>query len=118
MQVLWRKAPLTAVEVFEALEGQSDWHPKTVRTLLGRLEKKGALRREKRTGSFRFIPLVSEEQCVTGESQSFLERCFSGMATPMLAHFIEHEELTAEDIAALRTILDRKTPGEKSNAGR
>lgn len=118
MQVLWREAPLSAIEVVEALEGQSDWHPKTVRTLLGRLVAKGALGREKRCGALRFSPLVTEEQCVRDESRTFLERCFAGMAQPMLAHFIEHAELSPQDIAALRAMLDRKTAREYDDDGR
>ncbi len=117
MQVLWRKAPLSAVEVAEALEGQSEWHPKTVRTLLGRLVAKGALRREKRGGALRFSPQVTEEQCVREEGRTFLERCFAGMAQPMLAHFIEHEALSSRDISSLRAMLDRKMAGENDHDG-
>ncbi len=117
MQVLWRTPRLTAVEVAEALEGQADWHPKTVRTLLGRLVAKGALDREKRGGALRFAPLVTEEQCVRDESRTFLERCFAGMAQPMLAHFIQNEHLSAQDIAALRAMLDRKTARENEDDG-
>ena len=112
MQVLWRQSPLTALEVFEGLEGQSDWHPKTVRTLLGRLLAKGVLKREKRGGVFRFAPQASEEECVREEGTSFLQRCFGGNARPMLAHFIEQENLTPEDIESLRAMLDQKSGGE------
>jgi len=73
---------------------------------------KGVLAREKRAGVYRFSPRLSEEQCVREESQSFLERCFAGKAQPMLAHFIEHEDLTAEDVASLRAMLDAKTRRE------
>ena len=106
MQVLWHEPPLSALDVSEALEGQCDWHPKTVRTLLGRLVRKGALGREKRGGVYRFAPKLTEEECVRRESRSFLERCFGGSLQPMLAHLIEHEELSAEDIELLRDKLD------------
>jgi BlaI family penicillinase repressor len=118
MQVLWRTSRLTAVEVAEALEGLADWHPKTVRTLLGRLVAKGALGREKRGGALRFSPLVTEEQCVRDESRTFLERCFSGLPQPMLAHFIQNEHLSPEEIAALRGMLDRKLAREREDDGR
>jgi len=118
MQVLWRSPHLTAIEVAEALEGQAEWHPKTVRTLLGRLVAKGALGREKRGGALRFSPLVTEEQCVRDESRTFLERCFAGMAQPMLAHFIQNENLTPQDIACLRNMLDQKLVRETEDDGR
>ncbi|WP_438357349.1 BlaI/MecI/CopY family transcriptional regulator, partial [Bacillus toyonensis] len=40
MKVLWSKSPQTANEVIQALEGQMDWNPKTVRTLINRLVQK------------------------------------------------------------------------------
>ena len=115
MQVLWREGPLSATEVFEGLEGESDWHPKTVRTLLGRLVAKGALGREKRGGVYRFAPLATERECVREESQSFLQRCFGGSPRPMLAHLIEHEDLSPEDIEALRAKLDERMERENKS---
>ncbi|GMW02669.1 MAG: BlaI family transcriptional regulator [Candidatus Hydrogenedentota bacterium] len=115
MQVLWRRAPQTAIEVSEALAGQVDWHPKTVRTLLGRLLAKGAVRRKKESGAFRFWPEVTETDCLREESQSFLERCFGGSPVPLLAHFIEREDLSDDDIQALRAMLDARSGGEKSH---
>jgi BlaI family penicillinase repressor len=119
MQVLWRQSSfLSAIEVYEALEGSPDWHPKTVRTLLGRLLRKGAVSRRKRGGVYRFSALVQEEDCVREEGRSFLERCFAGDARPMLAHFIEHEDLTAQDIATLRAMLDKRAEQEKGHGKR
>jgi BlaI family transcriptional regulator, penicillinase repressor len=115
MKVLWRNAPLIVLEVAEALEGEVDWHPKTVRTLMTRLLDKGAIRREKRGGVYRYSPCVTEEQCVRAESTSFLSRCFSGKAQPMLAHFIEHENLSADDIARLRAKLDERARQEEEH---
>ena len=46
MKVFWHKSPRTANEVVDALDG-SGWNPKTIRTLIIRLQKKGALDFEK-----------------------------------------------------------------------
>jgi len=113
MRVLWTQSPLSVIEVCEALGDSTDWHPKTVRSLIGRLLDKGAVRREKRGGVFRFAPLFTEQQCLREEGQSFLQRFFAGKARPMLAHFIEREKLTPDDIASLRAMLDEKQKREK-----
>ena len=112
MKALWQKAPLSAAEVSEALASDTDWHPKTVRTLLGRLVDKQALSREKRGGVYRFTPRVAEEDCVREESASFLQQYFGGALQPMLAHFLEHEDLDGDDMAALRAMLDKKMARE------
>jgi len=61
MCVLWSKSPLAAQEVFEHLDGTIKWKPKTVKTLIDRLVKKGAVKYEKiyvlssgRTGRIRY----------------------------------------------------------------
>ncbi len=39
MRVPWKRAPLSAQEIIDALAEQDAWHPKTVKTLLNRLLK-------------------------------------------------------------------------------
>lgn len=108
MKVLWGKAPLTSGEILEALQAEDDsWHPKTAQTLIGRLVKKGALRFEEKGRSYLYFPLISEDDCVTQESQSFLERVFGGSLKPMLAHFVEQRKLSAKEIRELKNILEK-----------
>jgi BlaI family penicillinase repressor len=55
--------------------------------------------------------LVSEEVCARARRRTLLRRVYDGAITPMLAAFIEDEDLTPEDIAELRRLLDRKERG-------
>ena len=82
--------------------------PKTVRTFLGRLVQKGALSVERRDRVYHYSPAVDEGTCVREETRSFMDRVYGGALTPMLAHFLEHQDLTAEDVAELRRMLDEK----------
>lgn len=108
MKELWNRHPLTAGEVVAALEGRSTWGPATIKTLLNRLVGKGALGFEKRSREYLYRPLVTEEACVRAESSSFLNRVFGGALTPMLAAFIEREELSKEDLDNLKRLLIQK----------
>jgi predicted transcriptional regulator len=47
MEVLWRKAPQSSEDIVAALQLDSDWHEKTIRTLLNRLLGKGAATAQK-----------------------------------------------------------------------
>ncbi len=58
--------------------------------------------------AFRYFPKIPREQCVRRESESFLQRVFGGAVAPMLAHFCETTDLSDEEVARLRKILNRK----------
>ena len=108
MQVLWSRGKLTANEVVEELAGRTKWKPKTVKTLINRLLKKGAVKFRKEGRKYRYYPAVSQAECVGTESRSFIQRVYGGAARPMLAAFLEDAELSAEDIAELKQILEQK----------
>ena len=108
MRVLWQKAPRTANEVVDELTGQTKWHPKTVKTLLGRLTRKKALGFKKGGRAYRYYPLVREAECAKAESASFLKRVYRGALAPMLANLLEDEALSDAEIAELRRILDER----------
>jgi len=108
MKICWSKSPITSQEVVDALSTRQEWHPKTVKTLLNRLVKKSALGYQKAGRAYLYQPLVSESDCVTAESKSFLDRVFGGSLQPMLAHFVESRRLSPAEIAELKDLLKRK----------
>lgn len=109
MKVLWSNSPRTANEVIEALEDHTDWKPKTIRTLLNRLVQKQAVTYSQDGKVYAYSPLVSEDECVKSETESFLKRIYGGALKPLLVNFLKEEKLSPEDIKELRTILDDKT---------
>lgn len=109
MRAVWSGHPATAGEIADRL-AQSDpsWHPKTARTLLGRLVEKRALTYAVDGRIFLYRPLVTEQECIAAASTSFLERVFGGALQPMLAHFVERQDLSPEDVRELEKILARR----------
>jgi BlaI family penicillinase repressor len=108
MRVLWSKSPLAANEVFEQLAGKTKWKFKTVKTLIDRLARKGAVRFEKEGRRYMYYPAVAQAECVATERRSFVRRIYGAITKPMLAAFLEDAELSAKDIADLKEILDQK----------
>jgi len=106
MEVLWRRAPQASEDIVAAVQRDSDWHEKTIRTLLGRLLGKGAVSAEKDGRRYLYAPVLTREQWQSQESRSLLDRVFGGRLGPLLAHFSEHEKLGAKDVAELRKLLD------------
>lgn len=110
MSVLWNKSPAAASDIVEQLEARRGWHSRTVRTLLDRLVKKGALRFEVEGKRYLYWPRVTMQACVRKESQSFLERVFGGEPASMLVHLVKTTKLTPEQIQELKRILEEKEP--------
>jgi BlaI family penicillinase repressor len=105
--VLWKKAPLTATQVFDKIANK-DWKLSTVRTFLARLEKKGVVESVDSRGAKTYSAKLSREECVREASQSFLDRVFEGATASLLVHFAKSKRLSARDLADLEAILAQK----------
>jgi len=108
MEVVWRRNPITALEVVQQLTSHKQWQDQTIRTMLRRLIRKKALTYKAEGKVFYYAPAVSREQCVRGESRSFLERVFGGAAQPLLVQLVQESKLSANEIAELKKILQAK----------
>lgn len=107
-QVLWQHSPQTANEIVTMLADKTDWNPRTIKTLLNRLIKKGILGYENRGREYHYFPQLSEDECVKAHTQSFVERVFDGAAGAMVASFIKNQRLSKSEIAELKAILEKK----------
>src|SRR5271163_2088952 len=92
LSTLWKKAPLTANQVFDRLANK-DWKLSTVRTFLARLEKKGVVESSENREAKTYSPRLSREECVREASQSFLDRVFEGATASLLVHFAKSKRL-------------------------
>jgi len=110
MQVVWQRGVATANQVVDDLESKMAWKPKTIHTLLRRLNQKGALAYEKKGREYHFEPQVDPADCIEAASRSFLERFFGGRVAPFLACFLERESLSRAELEELRRILKEKLP--------
>ena len=108
MKEIWGEHPITANDIVGGLSDTTTWSPKTIKTLLTRLVKKGAVGYEAQGREYHYYPLIEEDVLVKEESRSFLKRVFGGTIKPMLATLVESEDLSAEDVEELKRILEKK----------
>jgi len=111
MQVLWRRGPQTANDVVNVLSSEVKWKPRTIKTLIGRLAKKGAIKVKEEGHRYRYSAAVDESTCVRSETKTFVRRVYKGAMTPVLAAFLEDADLSVEEIDELQEILDQKRGG-------
>ena len=105
MEVLWDASPLTAQEVAERVDPARAWSANTVKTLLGRLLAKAAVAYQEDGRRYLYRPVVERGDYVAGESRRLIDRLFGGRLTPLVAHLAERDDLTADDIAEIETLL-------------
>lgn len=113
MDVLWRSAAaMPAEEVIGALVSEQRWQEATIKTLLNRLLKKGALSATKDGRRYLYSAVLKREQWVSSESTSMLERLFGGRVAPLVAHFGKHRKLSPLDIAELKKLIEELGDGK------
>ena len=105
LKVLWAKSPQSANEVVAVLADASEWHEKTVKTLLNRLVAKAAVGFEKDGRAYLYYPLVLQADYQQKESQSFIQRVLSGRITPLVAGFAKQQKLDASDVAEPKQLI-------------
>lgn len=113
MKVVWGAHPIPAIEIVRELEQHFSWSPKTIRTLISRLVQKEALGYHEKGKAYEYFPLVSEEECMKSERQSFLKKIYGGALKPMLVHFLQEEKLSPGDIEELKRLLEKKEVNDK-----
>ncbi|NMA34732.1 MAG: BlaI/MecI/CopY family transcriptional regulator [Clostridiaceae bacterium] len=108
MKVIWNLGECPASRIIEELAESTEWKPKTVKSLLSRLLKKKAIGYREENRTYIYYPLVTEEQCIRAESQSFLDRVFGGQTNMAIANFIQNSRMSKQQIDELRKLLDEK----------
>ncbi len=111
MKIVWAKPASNAKQIVDELGEKKSWNHRTVKTLLSRLVKKGALSFETDGNRYLYKANFEKDDIVQVESQSFVNRVFDGLALPMLAHFVSSSKMSQEEIQELKRILEAKEQG-------
>ncbi len=105
LEVLWDNSPLSTERVVAALKSRRNWGEPTIKTLLSRLLKKGAINAERDGRRYLYAPVLRREDWLSRESESLLGRLFGGRIAPLVAHFSKHKKLTKKDLAELKRLI-------------
>jgi BlaI family penicillinase repressor len=105
LQAIWQKNPCSASDIIETLGNTRNWHEKTVKTLLSRLVKKGAIDFQQDRRRYLYFPLIERNTYTQKESQSLLDRFFNGKVSPLIASFAKKDGLVKDDITELKKLI-------------
>jgi BlaI family penicillinase repressor len=105
MEALWERSPLTATEVSDKIAKARGWSLPTVKTLLSRLVAKKAVATEPDGRRYLYTPTIERTDYVGSESRRLVDRLFGGRAAPLVAHLVEAEALSEDDIAEIERLI-------------
>lgn len=107
LRVLWEESPLTAQDLIDRLEADQpvSTHPKTVKTLINRLLKKGALGFHERERKYHYYPTIDHDSFYAHKAERFIDKFFGGEVTPLLSFFSQRKKLNDKDRAELKRLL-------------
>ena len=110
MKIIWKQKRCTARVVCEAAGHEHGWAVSTVKTILRRLVEKGYLKTTLFGNCFLYRPARPALKSLTRAADTLLENAIEGTVGPLLAHMLKKSDLSAEDLAELRSLLDKVSP--------
>ena len=112
LNCLWERNPQTVMQLAGELEKTVGWARSTTITVLHRMEAKGLVRCEQAGRGKAYVPLVERDQAAIAETRSFLDRVYQGSVGLMMSAMAKRQELSRDEVAELRSILERIGEGE------
>jgi len=108
LEVLWDRGPSTIREVARRLypEGGASGYA-NVQKLLDRLQDKEAVTRRPRGRANEFLAAIGRDDLVERRLQETADRLCGGSLTPLLTHLVTSTALSAQEIAALRHLVEQ-----------
>jgi predicted transcriptional regulator len=111
LKVLWVRGRRSAREVHDELGVGLGWAPSTTRTTLDRMARKGLLYKQAFHGVQLYAPAVSRAAGLVGLIREFADKVLDGPVAPVLSLVEEAGDLTADEIAELRAMVDEHDGG-------
>jgi predicted transcriptional regulator len=111
LRVLWRRGRSTVRAVLEELNttrpADAPAGYTTVLKLLQIMTDKGLVRRDESQRTHAYEPVASEEQTQRHLVKEMLDRVFNGSARKLVLHALSGHKATPQEIAEIRSLLDR-----------
>lgn len=112
MDCIWDMPEATVRQVQQQLQSTRPLAYNTVLTVMRILRDKGFLASQRDGRKDIYRPRVSRRQAARRSVRDLLDRVFAGSAEALITQLLESEELTAEQIQAIRCEVDKRLHAE------
>jgi BlaI family penicillinase repressor len=108
LNVLWERGPSTVREVLEALPPHPRQAYTTILTMLRYMHEKGFVDRDERGKAHVYRARLRERPVKRGLLRGLVETAFRGSAEAVIARLLEDEQLTPEELARVKELIEAK----------
>lgn len=108
LKELWVESPLTSRQLVDRLRVRTQWGEPTIKTLLLRLLRKKAVKRQSQGKSFLYSATIGRDEYQYSVSRSMIDRVFDGFAGNFLTCLVRNEAFRPGELEELRRQLDEK----------
>jgi BlaI family penicillinase repressor len=113
MSSIWRRGSATAEQVREDVAPKHKLKESTIRTLLGRLEKKGHLKHSVDGRTYVYSSIEGPQGFAIRAVRQLIERFCAGSAEQLLVGMVDHEVLDAGQLRRLGEEIEKRDEIEK-----
>ena len=106
MQLLWENGATTAKNLCLMAAERYEWNKNTTYTIIKTLVEMGAVERSE--PDFLCTPLLSLEEVHRTETKGLVDKFFHGSASAFFSAFLEDENISEEELEALKKIINGK----------
>ena len=114
-RVLWELGEATVGQVREGLTPKKSLAYTTVLSAMQKLEKAGWLRHRSEGRTYVYRPRRSRKEAGTNALAQFTHRVFDGAPVLLFEHLIDNEQLSDEELARLRKMIDRRRKEQRND---
>jgi predicted transcriptional regulator len=106
LRVLWERGPSSLGDVCMALRRGRDVATTTVATMLRVMFDKGLVRRKRERRGHQWSAAVTHAAAARSMVGKLVDGIFDGSAQRLVTHLVEGGQLSAEELAELRTLIN------------
>ncbi len=105
MEILWKEGDRSAGQIAKILKEKIDWNRNTTYTVIKKCIKKGII--ERHEPNFICKAVIKKEEVQQYETLQLIDKMFDGSSTKFFAAFLDHSNLSNEEIANLKKLVEK-----------
>jgi BlaI family transcriptional regulator, penicillinase repressor len=113
MEILWASGPMKGKDLHEEIRRRRDIAYTTALTVLDRLSKKGLIKKDRKSGTILFTPMISRQAYERAITESFVQKAFEVSPDLAVSAFAGmFSKMPEAELKKLGKLLEEKKNGE------